>query len=466
MAEAVVRREGVPGAPAEAARPPKPKRTFSQWVEAVTATNAVVLVLNLCTGILAARILGPAGKGVFNAINVWTGVFSSLAGMGLSTAFVSLYARSDEARRPGLARAALSLAVFWGVLAGLCVYFLAPRLVGHLAPAAAAWSRASSPLVALITISGAAGGILSAQTRFGSLNWISFGRAVLYAAAIVIFAGVGILTPYSQLTVSWSLFYIGCLITLVVALTGLPLRLGPVRWADLWGLSTLGWRFYSFSLLGLFNSQLDQMLASAWLTARDVGLYAVAISSLSIVGMLPGSVGMVMFPMMAGDSRDAIIARTTRVLRVLSPLLVLTMVVTCVGAWPFLDLLYGNAYLPAIPVVWIIAPTAVFVGAISILYQGCYALRWFAGPTWGEGVGAVGGALLLWLLIPRWGLDGAAAATMLSYLADLLVVLVFWSRASGTPARDLLCRREDLHYLVRELRRRLRLSHLLKGAWS
>jgi|GEM_PF-1426153 len=446
-------------APAERRRP----RTMGEWFRAVAATNIVVLVLNLFTGIVAARVMGPAGKGVFNAVNVWTNVFSGLAGMGLGAAFISAYTKSAPEDRPRLARAALVLACWWGLAGTVAVYLLEPHLIGHLAPRAAAWARLSSPLVAIYVIAGVGGTYLSVERRFGTLNWLGFGRNLLYAVAVGSLALWGLLTPYTQLVASWVLLVAGSVLTFVVGIRALPLRAGWVRLRDLLDLSALGFRYYALSLLGMFNSQLDQMISSAWLSARDMGLYAVAISSLSVVGSLQGALGTVMFPMMAGDSREAVIERTMRVSRRMAPLFAISVGLVCASAWPILFLLYGRAYLPAVRVVLLISPTAAFVGAITVFYQAFYALRWFAGPTLGEGMGATSGALLLWLLIPRWGLAGAAVAATVSYALDLGVVVWYWCRVSGTRPGDLWPRGEDVRFLYHELRRVLVLSRILKG---
>ena len=456
MAEAAVSADGQ----LPAARRARAHRSMGDWVRLLAATNAVTLAINLLTGVISARVMGPAGKGVFNGISVWGGVFGSLAGMGVSTGFITAYAKADPDDRPGLVRAGLALTIFWGVLGSLAVYFIEPRLVGHLAPGAATWARLQSPLVLLSVVSGMGSAILAVTQRFGSLNWLGFARTVLYAAAVSGLALVAHLGPYSLLGVSWVLGAAGAVLLLAVACPGV-VRAGWLRLRDLGMLSGLGIRFYSLGLLSMFNSQLDQMIASAWLTARDMGLYAVAISSMSVMGIMQNAISGVMYPMMAGDDREAVIARTTRVMRRMMPVFLILLLLTWAGAWPVLTLLYGPAYEGAVKVVLVIAPTAAFIGGITIFYQACYALRWFAGPSIGEAVGAGSGAILLALLIPPWGLTGAAVAAVVSYALDFAVVTVFWCRASGTPARDLVFRWEDVRSLSGEFRRLPLVSRLL-----
>ena len=160
-------------------------RSMADWVRTVAGTNVAVLALGLVTGVISARVMGPAGKGVFNAVTVWLSVFSGLAGVGLGTAFISAYGRASDADRPSLARAGILLVCLWGALGSVGLYVLEPRLIGHLAPQAAAWARAGSPLVFLGCVAGMCAAMLQVQARFGTMNWVQFVRALLYAVGIV-----------------------------------------------------------------------------------------------------------------------------------------------------------------------------------------------------------------------------------------------------------------------------------------
>lgn len=462
MVEGALAGEAEPGREPKAGGHARSPRTLLQWFRIVAGTNLMVLILNFVTGAISARVLGPAGKGVFAAVNVWTNVFGGLAAMGIHSAFVSMYARARPEDRPGIARALLLLACFWGVAGSVAVYVVSPHLLQHLAPRAAAWARFSSPLVAIYVICHVGGAYLNVEKKFGLPNWTNLARTLAYTVLVVGLAAWGLLTPYTQMATSWILISAGMILTLIVGMRALPLRRGPVRLRVVWQLSVLGWRYFGLSLLGMFNSQLDQMIASAWLSAGDMGLYAIAISSLNIVGMLQGAVGSIMFPWVAGDSQESVIDRTARVARRMSLLLVLTVVFVCACSWPFVLIVYGRSYLPAVKVVLLIAPTAAFTGAITVLYQAFYALRWFVGPTLGEGVGAVSGAILLWLLIPRWGLDGAAVATTVSYALDLVVVVWSWVRMSSLPVGALVPRRGDVHFVLGQAMQVP--SRLLRGA--
>ena len=424
------------------------------WVQAVLRVNAVVLAINLASGILAARVMGPANKGIFNAIVLWPGVFSMLGNAGLSPAFTSLYARAAEGERRRIFWVAVGLSVAWGILSAAACALLAARVLRHLGPGLAPWVLAGAILSSLSTTVLVANALLSVHESFAWLNWLNVSRALVSTLVLVLLAVLGRLTPYAQVVVTWTTSFLASAPVLVLAFrTGARLPLARsgrrllVRTAG--QLTAMGFRFYAITLASMFNAQLDQMIASAWLSAHDIGLYGVASSSLTVVAMVAGAFGMVFFPMVAGDAPEDIRRRTSLAFR---RGLFVFMVAGCVllaGAWPMLCWVYGPRYVGAWPAIVALVPAAICGASLSVLYQGCYALRRFAIPAVGEVVGAASGAVLLWWWIPRWGIAGAGLAGSVSYLLDLLVVLVLWSRQEEAGWRAVTPTAEDLRAVAR-----------------
>jgi O-antigen/teichoic acid export membrane protein len=63
----------------------------------ITATvNLVLAVLGMMSGVLAARLLGPHGRGELAAIQTWPGVIGTLAMLGMPEAIVYYSARDER----------------------------------------------------------------------------------------------------------------------------------------------------------------------------------------------------------------------------------------------------------------------------------------------------------------------------------------------------------------------------------
>ena len=449
-------------------------RRIVRWVLATVGAQSVVSLLNLATGVISARVMGPDLKGMFNAVILWPGVFSNLTGMGLSAAFTSSYARAPREERRRLFIVASALAIGWGIVgAGLCA-IVAPRLLGHLGAELRPWVLVASWVPVCTVWTYVCGSLLGVEERFDWLNWIRVSRPAAVVLGLLALALADRLTPYSQLVLVWSTAFLSSVPTLVLAVRAaarLPWgAVGVAVHRTAYRLSTLGFRYYAITLASTFNGQLDSMLATIWLSARQIGLYAVASSALTVVGMLSGAFATVFFPMSAADGPEVVVRRTMAALR--RGLLLFLLVEVCLVALarPALYLMYGARYLGAWPAVLALAPEAVCIACLGVLYSGCYVLREFAIPSWGEVVGALTGLLFLVLFIPRWGIAGAGAAGSLSYALDLVTVLALWIRRHGLSWGALVPGRDDVAAVVRiaaEQARGLarRLGHVARRAW-
>ncbi len=424
------------------------------WVQAVLRVNAVVLTINLASGILAARVMGPANKGIFNAIVLWPGVFAMLGNAGLSPAFTTLYARAGQGERRRIYWMAVLLSVAWGGISAAACALLAARVLRHLGPGLGPWVLTGAILSSLSTTVLVGTALLSVHESFAWLNWMNVSRALVSTLALVVLAVLGRLTPYAQVVVTWGTSFLASAPVLVLAFR-IGARLPPVRTGrrlllrTAQQLTAMGVRFYAISLASMFNAQLDQMIASAWLSAREIGWYGVASSSLTVVAMVAGAFGTVFFPMVAGDTPEDIRRRTSLAFRRGVFAFAAAGCVLLVGAWPMLRWVYGPRYVGAWPAIVALAPAGICGASLSVLYQGCYALRRFAIPAVGEVVGAASGAVLLWWWIPRWGIAGAGLAGSVSYLLDLLVVLALWSRQEDDGWRAVAPTLGDLRSVAR-----------------
>jgi Na+-driven multidrug efflux pump len=86
---------------------------------ALTAgTNVAIAALGLTSGVLAARLLGPQGRGELSAIQTWPGFVGMLAAMGMPETVV--YYSAKDPRRAGIV---LASAIIFAV--GLSAPFIA-----------------------------------------------------------------------------------------------------------------------------------------------------------------------------------------------------------------------------------------------------------------------------------------------------------------------------------------------------
>jgi O-antigen/teichoic acid export membrane protein len=135
------------------------------------------------------------------------------------------------------------------------------------------------------------------------------------------------------------------------------------------------------------------------------------------------------------------------------------MLVAClgmalIGEW-LIVLLFGSAYQPAYPALLALLPGIFSLCYASILHLDLLGKQKPGTLSLMAGVAAALNLLLTYLLIPHWGIVGAAYASSLAYSLLTLGMLWLYCRLSGVALTNtLLILPSDLRFLFNHLRRR------------
>ncbi len=193
--------------------------------------------------------------------------------------------------------------------------------------------------------------------------------------------------------------------------------------------------------MGVFQASSTSALTSCWLSLfvapRELGLYAVAVAVTSVVGFLPGALGIVTLAkgsnLRLQDARK-MISNSFR-------LSVVSLVLLCGGlflAAPWLiHLVLGREFLSSTLPCRILLPGTVALGTAQVLYDGARALGDPILTFYAEGVSMAVTCGGLYLLLPRYGIVGAALTSSLAYSLALAAVLALFRVRLGIGLKDL-----------------------------
>jgi O-antigen/teichoic acid export membrane protein len=189
---------------------------------------------------------------------------------------------------------------------------------------------------------------------------------------------------------------------------------------------------------GLANQSLDQALMAAWLPPVYLGLYVVAVSSAALSQVFSQAVKMVVTPSIAQrksmSERAAVLQGVFRRYWLLSFLIALAVSILLPIAIP---VVFGDSFRGSIWPAEVLLLGAFLAGAREVLAGGAYAL----GDPWLASRAQLGAlavtVLLLYLLLPRMGIMGAAIATTAAYATQLLIVVAGLRRSHAIPAMNL-----------------------------
>ncbi len=427
------------------------------------ATTAAVQVATLVTGVLAARLLLPEGRGELFAVLLWPQVIASLSSLSLGNAINWRTARLAAGGADAFVKLIALGAPFTvlGILIGWHVMPVAmrgydPELVG----------LAQMLLLVLIPgqlVFGTAAGQHLALGRVVVWNLLRLLQPLGYAAiAVALWLGEAVSPANFALAYMASGLITGALALWLLAprLMRRDGRLGP---GELKQLVVYALSVHLGALLLLGSGQLDRMVLSVSLTPADLGLYAVALSLVGGVALLAQVPAILVLPKTAGQSTDAgqslVMARYVKFTLAVAGVGALALILL---AGPLLTLLFGAEYRGAAPALRLLAVAAAFNAVQNVLAGGLQGAGRPGDVNRARAAGLVALAIGLALLVGEQGLDagllGAGAAVMLAALVQVLVGLwLAWRRMGIAPSRLLLPNGEDWAYL------RLRLEQLREG---
>jgi O-antigen/teichoic acid export membrane protein len=216
-------------------------RTSTAWLLSFL-TNSGVLVAGLVTGVIAARVLQPEGRGLLAMILFWPQLFASLGLLSLNEAVT--YA---VGKQPGSERFIVPAACVVGAIGGFSVLaaglFLLPELLGH--DRAAEHSLASIYLLFLVPLTVASQVILGADQglqRYGLFNIARLTPSVIYLLCLLVLW----ILNYSDLKwFVWANILASVFVILVRFIVNSDVYAGPLRRTSVRSIATIAARFHA-----------------------------------------------------------------------------------------------------------------------------------------------------------------------------------------------------------------------------
>jgi O-antigen/teichoic acid export membrane protein len=414
----------------EVPRAPAPEEFGARnWDVAQTVgTNAAVMGISAAGGVLAARLLGPSGRGQLAAVVAWSALAVAFGDFGISQACAYYGAR--ERARPGVV-AGTSLALGIGIAAVLilCILPFRSRLFGGAFAGANALYLVSVPL-SLTTMYLVC--ILQGMNRLAVFNTIRIIQSSSYAVALAL----ATLCGWSQIGAVVRIM-VACqgtavLVSLVVASRSLPIGQWRVRRTMAHNLLAYGSRSWVGNLFWLTNGRLDQALLSLFAPMRELGLYAVAVSYSSILFGLSGALASVVFPRVALAATPE---HGRRELKGMLPtfcaiILPLGTVMALAAPWA-MSTVFGAAYRTGTLPARILLVGGVVLGLNYVISNALRASGRPGAPALGEAAGVVVTVSVLPFALHHWGILGAAVVSVLSYSVTSVMLGLMWQRAKS-----------------------------------
>jgi O-antigen/teichoic acid export membrane protein len=397
------------------------------------ATSFAIQSVNVVTGVLLARTLGPQARGELAAVVLWPALIAMVGSFGVSEAIVYYSSRATTSLGTLLGTTialwTLQSAFLLGAAFGIVAAFF-PSYGSNVTHAEEIYLLYIPLWLASLYLSA----FLNGLQNFRMFNFLRFLPIGASAVGLTIFAAWHHLSVRSAV----GAYLLANLITALAAivLVSRQHRLTPVRFRRnvIKHLLSYGLRSHSATVSSLANERLDQLIISLLLSSASLGFYVIAGTLTSATGIIGFSVAMVALPALA-----RIDSGTARV-RAAQRFVTLTVVVSTLVTLPLvaftptlIRIFFGAAYLPATTPARLLLVAAIILSTNRVLTAILRGVNRPFDAGMGELFGVVATVGAIALLLPPLGITGAALASIIAYAISTGWMGWRATRALGSP---------------------------------
>jgi O-antigen/teichoic acid export membrane protein len=401
------------------------RRAYIQTFGATLATRC----LGVISGVLAARLLGPLGRGELAVIIFLPMLLVPVGELELPRSVAYEVSRSDEAPRAVIATSfwlAVVLGIVQAVLLAVLLPIYLPASMSHLL-SASRWFMIYLPATFVTaTLMGGDQG----RGRFGRFSFLLALPGLLYTVAIVFAWAVGRISPSS--------FAVALLMATLatafarIAMDRLELTHAQPDWLLARALLTRGIGYYLPAIAGFVLYRMDMFLLVRIAPAEAIGLYAVAQAiSTNQIGAVAPFVHVSFAAVAQEENHAAALMALAHHFR-LAQLATIAAGFAAAALTPWaIRLLFGSSFIGAATAAYFLIAGSVCWGMSQVAEQGLRA----AGHPW-PGIASNLAGLVLLLTVGvleyhRHGIDGIAATVLAAQFLNLVILIgfcVLWLR--------------------------------------
>jgi len=404
---------------------------------AVTLLGQIgVLALGVVSSVLAARLLGPQGRGELAAIILWPMLLIFLFSIGMNQSIV-FHTGKRRFEISEIWSSALAIGLVLSACAVIAGLWVIPAALRHYSPEDRRLALIFLAFVPLIWLTGIPAGLMQGKLELGYFAALRVMSSFLYALGLL---GLYLSDrPYVQDALAVQV----CAL-IVVAAWGFWLisrELKP-HWVFSFSacrsLLNFGWKTQAGDLASYVNQRLDQLLLTLFVPPRDLGFYVVAVTVSMSVGFFPQAAGIVTLATGSNSGPEQtkkVIAKSFGTTFFVLALGCGALYFVCPWLVPFA---FGASFAPAVTACRILLPGSVALGLNQVLFSGARALDHPALPSYTEGFAVAVTCAALYLLLPRYGFVGAAIASTLAYVSSLVLLLALFYRRLNISPLDLV----------------------------
>ena len=407
-----------------------------------SVSRVAVLVLKPFKGIILGNLLGPSLYGILNIPNPYILIAGMLSNFGFNTTVLNLMPAYLHEGRPDLARMiyrssaflTVVLSTLWAVLLLVFSPWLADKVAHE--PDAVNPMRLYALAIPFLAVNTYFASVYMAVQRgklgavisffYGVLNTALPVAAVLWRRNVTLIVG-GVLAAEVLGAALFTCYFHARV------LSGLGKAVGPL-WRGIKETMSFGYLFFVAGLGWNLINSVDRLMIKYYLPAEQLGFYSMAAQIITVLSVVTATLGLALVPSLTA-ARNAGDQTTFRKLIHNSARLGFIALVPIAALVFALSKDVFSLLLPRFGPSVVIVEILIFIGFIDLFCRiswaslvahergGLSAMAYMTAAVWNVGMN--------WLLIPRYGIVGAAVSVLSTFVVLAAILLFMMKRVSG-----------------------------------
>lgn len=419
-------------------RPDSLPRSFHAF-----GTNVILLPLGILGSILIARSIGPGEKGNLDLILATAALLGMILSFSLPTGVTFIVARERVNIRALAIRLILISLVFASVAGGvLAILRYLGRASSFLPEHMGSWIIvALAVFVCLEMLANFWRAILNGKQEIIKVNHCEL--AGRFSQVLLLFVLAAVLYVWGRRLFVSALFLLSMGVTVLINI--LLIRVLSRYWSEsrdadssISGVVKFALPSYLGNLAQFLNYKLDVFIVSLYAGFASVGRYTLAVSLAQLLWMLSNGAATVLLPKVAANNTVANVSHTARVTRLSLTASLLSAIALGVVAFYALPRLYGEPFRPSVTALLWLLPGIVAFSSVNVLAA---YINGIGKPRLNLIVAVASLTVTVTLdliLIPRFGIVGAALASTCSYTLSAILTIWLFIRETGSSVREVV----------------------------
>lgn len=397
-------------------------------------TRVSVMAASLGIQSALAWLLGPAGRGSYAVCILFAMLLGVVFAMSVDRAGQYLIASGRASvvdgvlvtLTAGLVGSAIGVAVGFVLIQSGAEFFTKATVLSF---------RLSLILVPLNVISESLIFLLMGIRRFAWMSRIALVRVAVHLVATLV------LVMGFRLGVNGALvaLMMGNAVAIAVGLSFLRSQHGltfkRLHGRDFSALLSYGVRYWVANLGSQVNFRIGTLVLAWFVTTPEIGIFAAAASLVSRVLLIPDAIEAALLPRVASDpaGRTELVSQVSRISMMVCGLILATLVVV---SRPLVALLFSPDFLPAVPLIWMMAIGMLMHAGSKVLVAYFMGINRPAVCSWAVVTAVLANFIALMVLLPLIGLPGAAWAMTIGYTARTIVLVLSFRATTRAGFRE------------------------------